>query len=315
MRQSQSLKVSSSPSRVSGTAIVIFLLCLCSCVPKNKTSSRLKVIASVPVVYDWTRNLMDEESESRLFLNLIVKNGSYHNTLNPGVTEENLIDSAALLIYVGGPSEKWIDEYVEKTVGLHPERLVLRLYDFASSQSDVAVDEHFILAPDQAMICCNKICEYLCILDSQNEDSYRKMNSKYNELLSILDSTYKLQSTKTVDKTFIICDRMPFKFLFNEYKFNYVSLYDCCPAPQKSQPPAQTLQQFGNYIDDLKASEVYVFDKSDKKLAKQVIANSKNPKCDTLEFNSMETLTLSELFSGKNYIDIMQNNLTLLRPN
>ena len=283
--------------------------------PKNKTSSRLKVVASVPVVYDWTRNLMDEEAEVRLFLNLIIKNGSFYHSLVPGVTEQNLIDSAALLIYVGGPTEKWIDEYVEKTAGLHPERLVLRLYDYASNQSDVPVDEHFILAPDQAMLCCNKICEYLCILDSQNADSYQKMNSKYNELLSILDSTYKLQSTKTQDKTFIICDRMPFKFLFNEYNFNYISLYDCCPTPEKSQPPAQTLQQFGNYIDDSKASEVYVFDKSDKKLAKQVIANSKNPKCDTLEFNSMETLTLSELFSGKNYLDIMRYNLTLLHMN
>ena len=58
-----------------------------------------------------------------------------------------------------------------------------------------------------------------------------------------------------------------------------------------------------------------VFEDSDKKLAKQVIANSKNPKCDTLVFDSMESLTLSQLFSGKNYINIMQNNLTLLRPN
>ena len=108
---------------------------------------------------------------------------------------------------------------------------------------------------------------------------------------------------------------MPFGLLFKEYGFNYVALYDKCPAPEKFQPETETIKEFGRKIDQTNAGAVYVFDNSDKKLAKQVIAASKNPKCDTLVFDSMESLTLSQLFSGKNYINIMQNNLTLLRPN
>ena len=108
MRQSQSLRVFSSPSRASGTALMqsgtalfLILICLtlCSCVPKNKTSSRLKVIASMPVVYDWTRNLMDESTNTKFFLNLIIKNGlNYHNQ-TPGTTEENLINTANIIRY------------------------------------------------------------------------------------------------------------------------------------------------------------------------------------------------------------------------
>ncbi len=306
MRLNRSLRACSN--------LLLILLALCSCTPKKKGSTRLKVIASVPVIYDWTRNLMDEPTNTTLFLNLIIKNGLDYHNFNAGITEENLINSADLLIYVGGPSEKWIDDIVAKGSAEKPGRLVLRLSDYAGTEN-TPLDEHFILSPDLAKICCEKITEYLCKLDAQNEEAYKNYSSKYSQLLSMLDSTYKIQAQKAEAQTFIICDRMPFKFLFEQYGFNYISIFDQCPAPEKSNPPLETIKQFGCKIDDSGATAVYVFEDSDKKLAKQVIGNSKNPKCDTLVFDSMESLTLSQLFSGKNYINIMQNNLTLLRPN
>ena len=318
-----------SPSTGSGTALlsrtalhsvtILFVLTValtfCSCVPKHKGSARLKVVASVPVIYDWTRNLMNDSDNTNLFLNLIIKNGFNYHNLVPGVTEENLIDSANLLIYAGGESEKWIDEYVEKTSSEHPDRIVLRLFDYAQLNDQTEIDEHILISPSQAVIFCNKISEALCTLDSENQALYKQCHEKYNQLLTILDDTYKLQAQKTKDTVFIICDCMPFKAFFNEYGFNYIAVYDYCPVIKTKQVITVNLKEFGEKIDETGASAVYCFENSDKKLAKQVIANSKNPKCDTLVFDSMESLTLSQLFSGKNYIDIMRNNLTLLRPN
>ncbi len=305
MRLTQNLKVCSS---------IFLAVILCSCVPKNKSSSRLKVIASVPVIYDWTRNLMDEPTNTKLFLNLITKNGLNYHSCVPGVTEENLINSANLLIYVGGPSEKWIDDIVSKTASQYPERLVLKLIDFVKEPDGSLPDEHFIISPELAQICCSKISEYLSMLDPDNNASYNQYCTKYLELLNILDDSYKLQAQKTQNQTFIICDRMPFKYLFDEYGFNFISIYDNCPAPEE-KPDLNKIQDFGSAIDNFEAGAVYVFEDSDKKLAKQVIGNSKNPRCDTNVLDSMESLTLSQLFSGKNYINIMQNNLTLLHAN
>ena len=275
----------------------------------------MKVVTSVPLIYDWTRNLMDDTADSAFFLNLIIKNGLTYHTSISGSTEENLIESAALLIYTGGPSEEWIDQHVQKTASAHPDRIVLRLLDYIENSDGSAIDEHALLSPDQALICCQKISQALCRLDPQNQASYDARASKYLELLSILDDTYKVQALKTKDKSFIICDRMPFKALFEEYGFNYLALYDYCPMPQKTPEDSQKIKELGSKIDEIKADQVYVFEDSDKKLAKQVIASSKNPKCDTLVLDSMESTTLSQLFSGKNYLDIMRNNLTLLRPN
>ena len=295
--------------------IILAALTLSSCMPKQKGSTRLKVVASIPVIYDWTRNLMDEPTNTKFFLNLITKNGLNYHSCIPGVTEENLINSANLLIYVGGPSEKWIDEIVEKSAAQYPGRLVLRLSDFVKAPDGSVPDEHFILSPELAQICCIKINEYLSMLDGENKTAYEEHLKKYSDLLNILDSSYKLQAQKAQDLTYIICDRMPLKYLFDEYDFTYISLYPDCPAPLNSQPELETIKEFGKKIDELGAKAVYVFEDSDKKLAKQVIGNSKNPKCDTLVFDSMESLTLSQLFSGKNYINIMQNNLTLLLAN
>ena len=300
--------------KCTGLVVVFTCLVLCSCTPKKTASSRLKVVTSVPVIYDWTRNLMDEPTNTTLFLNLIIKNGLDYHFYKAGVTEENLINSADLLIYVGGPSEKWIDEIVAKGSTQKPNRLVLKLSDYLGEMNE-DFDEHFILSPSLAKTSCEKISEYLCKLDAQNSESYRQHSLKYTELLSMLDSTYKLQAQKIQAQTFIICDRMPFKMLFEEYGFNYISICDSCPTPASFKPDLETIKNFGQQIDELNASSVYVFEDSDKKLAKQVISTSKNPKCDTLVFDSMESLTLSQLFSGKNYINIMQNNLTLLRPN
>ena len=306
------------PSTGSGAPLFTLLLAsllLCSCVPKQKGPTRLKVIASMPVVYDWTRNLMNENENTTLFLNLIIKNGMSYHSCVPGITEENLINSAGLLIYVGGPSEKWIDEYVEKSREAYPQRIVVRLIDYFYNEDGSTPDEHFILSPEHAQVCCQKISEALCLLDGENASLYKQASTKYLELLSILDNSWKLQSQRLTDQSIIICDHMPFKYLFNEYGINYLCIYDECPVQKNASPDSNTLVQLGHKIDELGLTEVYVFESSDKKLAEQVISYSKNPKCDTLVFDCMESLTLSQLFSGKNYIDIMRNNLTLLRPN
>ncbi len=310
MRQNQSLKASSNLAAF----VILIALSLCSCVPKNKTSTRLKVVASVPVIYDWTRSLMDESTNTRLFLNLIIKNGLNFHNLVPGETEENLIGSADLLIYTGGPSDSWIDDMVEKTSAVNSKRKVLKLADYISDNGENSLDPHCILSPSIALVCCQKITEYLCLIDPENAQSYNQFNTRYSELLSILDSSWKIQAQRAADTTLIICDRMPLKYVFEEYGFNYIALYDECPAPAE-KPALRKISDFGYAIGVSDATAVYVFEDSDKKLAKQVIGNSKNPKCDTIVFDSMESLTLSQLFNGKKYIDIMQNNLTCMRLN
>ena len=135
---------------------ILIALSLCSCMPKKKASTRLKVVASVPVVYDWTRNLMNESENTNLFLNLIVKNGLQYHTFTPGITEDNLINSADLLIYIGGPSEQWIDEVLKNNSNPKSGRLVLKLIDCIADNAATTQDEHFIFSPLKAKSAARK---------------------------------------------------------------------------------------------------------------------------------------------------------------
>ena len=191
---------------------------------------------------------------------------------------------------------------------------MLKLSDYICPGEESSLDPHALLSPSAALTCCQAITEKLCLIDDENTSAYKEYYKKYSELLSILDNSWQIQAQRAADTTLIICDRMPFKYLFEEYGFNYIALYDLCPASDE-KPALRKIQDFGYAIDVFGASAVYVFEDSDKKLAKQVIGNSKNPKCDTIVFDSMESLTLSQLFNGKNYLDIMQNNLTCMRLN
>ena len=276
------------------------LLLFCSCLPKKeKLPPRLKLVTSMPLIYDWARNIIDENTNTSLYLSLIVKAGiNYHNFI-PSEPEKASIQTADLFIYVGGSTEVWAQELAgEKS---------LRLTDFCGD------DSHSLLSPKMAMECCKQICEQICLLDPANSQSYRKNCDNYLAQLELLDQAYTMGSQNVKDKTFIICDRFPFKSLFEEYKINYISACEDCPAPASFKKPDPSLaQMLGSKIDQLGAPAVYVMEDSDKKLAKSAIGYSKNPKCDTLILDSFESTNLSQLFSGKNYINVMQSNLTLL---
>ena len=287
---------------------VLFLLT--SCLPKKQMlSPRLKVVTTTPVIYDWTRNIIDENSNTTLYLSLVIKHGFNYHDYIPSEPEEETIKNADLFIYTGGTSEQW----AKKLAGANS----LNLSDIQTEDiSFSTADEHFILCPQNAIICCRKICEKIYELDPANAETYKTKCQDYIAQLELLDSAFQLTAQKAAATTFIFCDRFPFKCLFDSYGFNYTGIYDACPAPLnlKDQEKEKAMQ-LGKKIDELGANAVYVMEDSDKKLAKTVIGYSKNPKCDTVALDSLESATLSQLFNGKNYINTLRNDLTLLQLN
>ena len=291
------------------TAAIVMTFLLCSCLPKNRSSSaKLKIVVSTPVLYDWTRVIIDQNYNEKLSLSLIMKNGLQYHEYTPSSPEVSSIKNAELFIFMGGKTEQWTRELGFPEQSENPIRKTLCLMDYAE-----ASDEHFFLSPLTASLCCQKICEEVCLLDPANSALYKKNYDSYKAQLELLETTIKLTAKKAVNTTFIICDRFPYKFIFDDYGINYICKYPQCPATQK--PDTETLKWLGSKIDEYAAGEIYVSETAEKQLSKKIIGYSKNPKCDTIVLDSMESLTLSQLFSGKNYLDISRNNLTSLRLN
>lgn len=289
--------------RVLALAGVAALFLLSSCLPKKQNiSPRLKVVTSMPVIYDWTRNIIDENTNTTIYLSLIVKNGLNYHNYTPSDPEQTSVKEADLFIYTGGTSEQWAKQ-------LAPENSLCLLELINSA------DEHIILSPETAIQVCSVICQKLCLLDPANSQTYQKNCSNYLAQLELLDNAFTLTSQKAAQTTFIICDRFPLKNIFEQYGLNYICAYDECPsaAAGNKKTDKDLALKLGKKIDELGASAVYVMEDSNKKLAKSAIGYSKNPKCDTVALDSMESTTLSQLFSGKNYINTMRSNLSQLR--
>ena len=227
---------------------------LCSCLPKKQNHSpRIKIVTSVPAIYDWTRNIINEKSNNTIYLSLIIKNGLNYHNYTPSPHEEDAIKTADLFIYTGGDSEQWACKLAtEKSICL----------------SD---DIHSLLSPKNAIIYCQKICEAICQLDTTNSDAYKKNCEDYITQLKLLSDAYELTAMQAKDSTFIFCDRFPFKNLFDDYGLNYITAFDICPAPleEAKKINSDTAKILGKKIDQTNATAVYTMEILIKKLQKQ----------------------------------------------
>jgi len=290
-------------------AILLIAGALCSCKPKKIESNKLRVVTSIPAVYDWTRVILEEESNNRIYPNLLQMDGlTFHNHV-PGTNEIEAIKNADLLIYVGGPSEKWIEDALKELPAQEgKERRCLKLIDSAQLK-----EEHFVLLPTEAITACQKITEALCLLDPIGADQYQKTFQVYKAQLLLLDTSYSQAAEKLSNKTFLICDRFPFKNLFEHYGFNYLCLYEEESCPVKGKASQERMQYLGSKLDELSLNAVYITESGDKKISNAVIAYSKNARCNTYVLNSFEGVSLASLFNDQSYINACRANLACLQ--
>lgn len=295
--------------------ILIFSTIFTSCIGKKPDiSNKKRVVTTIFPVYDWTRNIINEGNNENLLLNVIIKSGIDFHSYQASDADIAKISSADLFIYVGGDSDKWIDEILSSPANTN--MIALNLMDVIKTQlktEDMEYDEHIWLSPVYAILCCNAITEKLCQLDSENAGMYKELGDKYITRLTKLDEAYKMATENPQNKTFIFCDRFPFKNLFDLYDLKYYAAFSNCPA--EIEATSDVTDFLTEKLLELNASAIYVSDTSDKKLARAVINNSKKPSCDIVVIDSLQSTTLNQAFYGKSYIKAMEDNLNAFRFN
>jgi len=66
-------------------------------------------------------------------------------------------------------------------------------------------------------------------------------------------------------------------------------------------------------VDELGLNAVLTIEKSDKKIAKTVVSNTKGKKQQILEMDSLQSVTKKEIKSGRNYLSAMEKNIEALK--
>jgi zinc transport system substrate-binding protein len=240
------------------------------------------------------------------------------------------ISDCDMFVYVGGESDKWVDDALKeaRNKDMQVVKLLDSIGDFAKEEEvkegmeaeeeeeegeeeGPEYDEHVWLSLRNAEICCEDICDSLCKLDSAGAEGYKANLAAYNAELDALDSEYMDMANNAKVKTIVFGDRFPFRYLVDDYGIDYYAAFVGCSA--ETEASFETIVGLSNKIDELGIDTVFTIENSDPSIAQAVIDNSADKSRSIETLNSIQSVTADTVSSGVTYISIMRQNLETLR--
>lgn len=290
---------------------------------------KLKIVTTIFPEYDWVKQIAGDSNN--LDITFLMKNGGDLHSYSPSAEDILKISSCDMLVYVGGESDKWIEEILEnsvnsniKTINLmnvlgekaKEEELVEGMEDddhddHDDDDAELEYDEHVWLSLDNAQLFVKSITENLCAIDSENAETYKANCEKYLSQLDALDDEYEEVIENSKYKTLIFADRFPFRYLTDDYDLSYYAAFKGCSA--ETEASFETITFLANKADELNLPRILTIDGSDGKIAKTVVAASKNKDRTIHSLDSLQSVTDNEVQSGKTYIKAMESNLEILK--
>ena len=317
---------------------------------KNVSDGTVKIVTDIFPVYDWVREIT-KNSAAKIDLTLLLDNGVDLHSYQPAVADVAKIAECDLFVYVGGESEGWMDDACKEIK--NKNSVVLKLLDSlgdAAKEEEVVegmeadhdhesadehdhehehesagehhhehgedeegpeYDEHIWLSVKNAKILCNTIAEKIAEIDPKNAQTYRANAAAYNAKLSILDAQYQKIVDAASKKTVLFGDRFPFRYLVDDYGLSYYAAFVGCSA--ETEASFKTILFLAKKVDELGIPAVLTIEKSDGKIAKTIIKNTKAKNQKILTLDSMQSTTSNDIKKGITYLSIMTKNADVLK--
>ncbi|MGB4093091.1 MAG: metal ABC transporter substrate-binding protein [Ruminococcus flavefaciens] len=295
----------------------------------SSAPEKIDVICTTFSEYDWTRQIVGDSKNVEI--TYLLGNGVDLHNYQPSAEDIMKISDCDMFVYVGGESDKWVDDALgeARNKDMQVVKLLDSIGDFAKEEEikegmeaeeeeeeegeeeGPEYDEHVWLSLRNAEICCDDICNALCKLDSAGAEGYKANLAAYNAELDALDSEYTDMADNAKVKTIVFGDRFPFRYLVDDYGIDYYAAFVGCSA--ETEASFETIVGLSNKIDELGIDTVFTIENSDPSIAQAVIDNSQNKDRSIETLNSIQSVTADTVSSGVTYISIMRQNLETLR--
>lgn len=296
--------------------LILISTVLCGCAGSAESSKGLKIVATTLPVYDWVENITSGANECEL--SLLNDSGVDMHSFQPSAQDIVNISSCDVFVYVGGESDQWVDDALKDKV--NKDMTVINLMDLLKDrlkneelkegmqgEADQAPDEHIWLSLKNAQESCKAICVQLAKLDKKNAKTYQSNCDSYNDKLEKLDNEYVKAVSAAKQKTLVVADRFPFRYLTDDYGLDYYAAFSGCSA--ETEASFKTIVFLAKKVDELKLTSIFKIDGSDGKVAETVIENTKDKNARVLTLDSMQS---SDSKSGS-YLAAMRSNLETLK--
>ncbi|MDY6362625.1 metal ABC transporter solute-binding protein, Zn/Mn family [Roseburia faecis] len=328
-------------------ALVMTVLCFTACGSKSaekstaKTSQKttteassgekLKIVTTIFPEYDWVKQILGEES-SNAELTMLLDDGVDLHSYQPTAEDITKISDCDLFIYVGGESDAWVDDALKEAVNKNMK--VINLLDVLGNtvkeeevvegmeaeeeeeesegaEEEPEYDEHVWLSLKNAQVLCKEIGKDLEDLDKAHADVYQKNTDAYVEALAALDKKYQETVDAANQKTLLFGDRFPFRYMVDDYGLTYYAAFVGCSA--ETEASFKTISFLAKKVDELGLRYVMTIEKSDQKIAKTIIQNTKEKNQQILTLDSMQSTTSKDVENGTTYLSVMADNLNVLK--
>lgn len=302
--------------------ITVILLCITcflalgSCdADENSDGDKLQITCTSHVVANWVENLIDGADDCAKVTVLADEGKDMHN-FQPSAADMREIYKSDLLIYIGGESDKWVDEM--DTDGKKTK--ILRLMDSIDGEHcdgcldghdhhhEEAPDEHIWLSFENARKCVKVIFDALCELDTKNSAVYGEQLESYCAELDALYGEYKTAVKNAKYKTLVFADRFPFVYLLNELGLEYCAAFPGCSS--ETSASFETVVMLAKKVDELSLPCVLTIESSKEGIAETVVENTAGKNAQILSLDSMQIYHGDSNFD---YITVMKENLNVFK--
>ena len=302
----------------------------------SEETKKLSIVTTIFPAYDWVKQVVGDNKNVEISF-LIDKGVDLHSYQASAADIAKITDSD-LFVYVGGESDDWAEDIIKENPNLKyinmvdsigeaalAEELVEGMQDeeehdhegeehaheegeHAHEDGEEEIDEHVWLSIKNAETIVSAIEAKLAEIDPDNKAEYEKNANDYLAKLDELDKEYKDTLSSIQNKTIIVGDRFPFRYLVNEYGIKYYAAFKGCDAG--SEASFETVKFLANKMDELNMTDIFIIDGSKGDLAKTIVDNTKDKNAKVLVLDSMQSTKSSD---NASYLDIMKKNLEVLK--
>ncbi len=305
----------------------VLLCALSGCGGAPEKSNKLQIVATIFPEYDWVRQILGDRAENAE-LTLLLDNGVDLHSFQPSVRDMVRVAECDLLIYVGGVSDQWIEDALQNSTNERQIAIdLLSVLGEAAKEEEIVegmeaeaeeeavdgpeYDEHVWLSLRCAALLCEAIAQALCALDPSGSAQYEANKSAYLDSLAALDDEYRAAVDGARVRTVLFGDRFPFRYLTDDYGLGYYAAFVGCSA--ETEASFETVAFLAEKLCELDLNAVLTIETGDGQLARAIAEASGRTDVQILRLDSMQAVRAGALDAGASYLQIMRENLDVLR--
>jgi len=302
---------------VSAAALVLFGCGTDGSSESSNSEDGLKVVTTFYPMYDFAKNVVGDNGEVSVLLNA----GQESHGYEPTPQDIAAIADADVFVYNSDEMETWVPSVLESiessdviVVEAAEDIALFELEEAAAAEEEHSdedadahsVDPHVWLDPVYAQVEVDAILAGVLEADAANKESYEANAAAFNAKLAELDAAYRTAFADAENRTFVV-QHAAFGYIARRYELTEVAVSD---VSSDAEPDPAKLAELQQFMIDNQITTVYYSDSASSKTAETLAAEAGA----SLEVLSpLEGITEADQEAGKDYLSVMEENLTALK--